>query len=203
MNDLSLHEGRFRQKLQTRTEILAAANRLLHQQKKITLEDVSKEAGISRATVYRYFSRIDLLITEASREIHHKSPYQLFENVKHLPVEDRVFYIQRHYNSQAQDHEPVLRRYLSAVLTETVSSGKNIREDERFKTLAKVLIPFKSELGEDVLNKLIAASTILMGIDSLIVCKDVCEMQNSEADIVLRWALDMILKGIAVERTRD
>jgi AcrR family transcriptional regulator len=193
-------EGRVKQKLQTRTEILNAAKKLLRQEEKITLEDVATKANISRATMYRYFSNIDLLITEASLDIKHKSSDEIFEEVKEMTFEDRIFYIQKHYNQHAQNNEILFRRYLSAVLSESVVSQKQLRGARRMESLQKALAPFQESLGKDTFKKLISVSSVLIGIDSLIVCKDVCKLTNEEADHTLKWALDMILKGIFLER---
>mgnify|MGYP001595255558 CR=1 FL=1 len=67
MKDQFLKEGRINQKLQTRSEILKSAQILLNKERQITLEKVAEHAGISRATIYRYFSNIELLTTEAPR----------------------------------------------------------------------------------------------------------------------------------------
>jgi AcrR family transcriptional regulator len=200
MSKSPLNKGRVKQKLQTRFEILKAAKGLMQEKKKITLEDVAKKAKISRATMYRYFSNIDILITEASLDIQHKSSDQLFEEVQGKTLEDRLYYIQNHYNNLAQENEIGFRRYLSAVLSESIVSKKQLRGARRIKSLRQSLEPYKSEFSAEIYNKLISAASILMGIDSLIICKDVCKLNNQETQETLNWALEMILKGIKSEK---
>ena len=192
-----LHTGRVNQKAKTRTKILDASKKIMHKKRMITLEDVAKKANISRATIYRYYDNIDLLITEASLDIHHKSPDELLDEAKNLSFEDRIFYIQKHYNHQAQEHEVVFRRYLSAVLSASISSKKKLRGARRVKSLNNVLEAFKSDMDSDTFKNLISAASVLMGIDSLIVCKDVCGLNNEETSETLAWALEMILRGIS------
>lgn len=199
MNKLSLDTGRVNQKAKTRTKILVAAKELMQQEKSITLEDVAKKANISRATIYRYYTKIDLLITEASLDIHHKSPDELLDEVKEMGFEDRIFHVQKHYTQLAQKHEVVFRRYLSAVLLESVTSKNKLRGARRVKSLNNVLKPFKNDLDSDTYKKLIIVASILMGIDSLIVCKDICDLNNEETNASLHWALKMIFKGISSE----
>ena len=91
MNKSKITKGRAKQKLQTRSEILIAAKGLMQKKERITLEDVAKKANISRATMYRYFSNIDLLFTEASLDIHHKSPDQISEDVKNMILQIGFF----------------------------------------------------------------------------------------------------------------
>jgi len=202
MKKPEITKGRVKQKLQTRSIILNAAKSLMQKEKKITLEDVAKKAKISRATMYRYFSNIDLLFTEASIDIHHKSSEQIFEEVKELTFANKIFYIQNHYNELAQKNEIVFRRYLSAVLTESIVSKKQLRGARRMESLNKALEPYKDTLSEDTFKKLVDVSSVLMGIDSLIICKDVCKLDNVETNNTLKWALDMILKGISLEEKK-
>lgn len=199
MDKTKITKGRVKQKLQTRLEILNAAKELMQKEEKITLEDVAKKANISRATMYRYFSNIDLLFTEATLDIHHKSSDQIFEEVRDLPFADRIFYIQKHYNELAQKNEIVFRRYLSAVLAESIVSKKQLRGARRMKSLNKALEQFKGTLSNDIFKKLISISSVLMGIDSLVICKDVCNLNNEDTEDTLKWAIEMILKGIEQE----
>ena len=47
------------QELRTRKDLLLAARRLLKQGLRPTMDEVAKEALISRATAYRYFKNVD------------------------------------------------------------------------------------------------------------------------------------------------
>jgi AcrR family transcriptional regulator len=192
--------GRVKQKFETRQQILAVTQKLMQRNEKISLEDVAKEASISRATIYRYFSHIDLLIAEASLDLKHKSPDELFEEVKEMGLPDRLFYIQKEYTKHAQRNEPLFRRYLSVVLAESVVPGKKLRGARRVVSLEKALAPFQDTLPKDTFRKLVTSASLLMGIDSLIVCKDICGLTNQEMEETLRWALEMILKGISQEK---
>jgi hypothetical protein len=83
------------------------------------------------------------------------------------------------------------------VLSESITSKKKIRGARRVKSLNNVLIPFKNDMDSDTYKNLITIASVLMGIDALIICKDVCDLNNEEANDTLQWALKMILKGIA------
>ncbi|WP_296703836.1 TetR/AcrR family transcriptional regulator [Algoriphagus sp.] len=197
-----INKGRVKQKLQTRLEILQAAKELMQKEKKITLEDVAKKAKISRATMYRYFSNIDLLFTEATLDLHHKTSEQIFEDVKDLPFAEKILYIQKHYFDLAQENETVFRRYLAAVLSESIVSNEPLRGARRMKSLNLALENYKGILNEDTFNKLINTTSVLTGIDSLITCKDVCNLDNEESYETLKWAMEMILKGIILDNQK-
>ncbi|NND33958.1 MAG: TetR/AcrR family transcriptional regulator [Saprospiraceae bacterium] len=196
-----LSTGRVNQKVRTRMKILNSANELMAQATSLTLEDVAQKAGISRATIYRYYANIDLLVTEASLDIRHKSADELFEEMQDMLMEDRILHLQEHYNDLAQKHEMVFRRYLSAVLAESITSKEKLRGARRVRSLKTALDPFKSEFSEETYQNLISAASVLMGIDCFVVCKDVCDLSDQDAKRTLQWALRMMLRGIAQEKT--
>ena len=196
MNDQFLKEGRVNQKLQTRSEILRSAQMLLNKESLITLEKVAEHAGISRATIYRYFSNIELLTTEALLHTHFLRPEELQKEVVGLNLDETLHTLQQHYNTISQEHELVFRRYLSVTLKESIISKKKLRGARRVEALKLALKPFEKLLSKKDHMRLIHISTLLMGIDALLVCKDVCELNNDEANELLEWALDLILDGI-------
>ena len=197
MNKLSLSEGRVNQKNKTRSRILNAAKTLMSTNSNISLEEVADKAEVSRATIYRYFPNLDLLSTEATLDIHFLSPEVLSAKVKGMSLDKRILYIQNYYNKLAQDHEMIFRRYLSTVLNESIINKKKIRGARRVHTMNLVLNSFKNDLSKEHLKNLSNVSTILMGMDALVVAKDVCGLTNNEANNTLKWGIEMILKGIS------
>ena len=196
MKKISLKKGRVDQKNKTRTRILKAAKILMSKNRTISLEEVADKAKVSRATIYRYFPNIDLLCTEASLDIHYLSPAILSEKVKGRPLDKQILYIQNYYNQLAQDHELIFRRYLSTVLNESIILKKKIRGARRVDAMTLVLDSFKKDMTKKELDNLKNIASILMGIEPLIVAKDVCGLTNEEANNTLKWGIEMILKGI-------
>lgn len=197
MNKMSLKKGRVNQKLKTRTALLQSAKKLMARKKKVSLEDVADEASVSRATIYRYFPNVDLLLNEASLEIHHLSPDELIEQMGLIPLHDRIAYIQRYYNQLAQEHEILFRRYLSSVLAESSSSKKKVRGARRKETLIKAIAPFDSSLTKKEEMNLVNIASILTGIDAFITAKDVCGLNSEEAISTLEWGMNMIVNGMS------
>ena len=126
----------------------------------------------------------------------HKSPEEIAEEVKNMSFEERLFFIQQYYNELAQKNETAFRRYLSVVLSESVSSKKKLRGTRRLKSLSKALKPYNKDMDQESYTKSLYAATLLTGIESLIVCKDVCYLNIEETTNVLERAMQMILKGI-------
>lgn len=200
MTKISLKEGRVNQKIKTRSQILNAAKLLMSKNKSTSLEEVAREANVSRATIYRYFPNIDLLSTEASLDIFYQSPETLFNEVKGKDLLNQIHHIQNYYNGLAQDHEMIFRRYLSAVLNESIASKKKIRGARRVAVMELVLDSYKQTFSQKELTNLKNLSSILMGIDSLVVAKDVCGLTNKETDATLKWGIEMILKGLQAQK---
>ena len=145
---------------------------------------------------------IDLLCTEASLDIHFLSPDDLFDIVKDMPLDRRVSYVQNYYNKMAVNHELIFRRYLSATLLESTGSKKKIRGARRVETMDLILDSLTVNMSKKDAKHLKHISTVLMGIEPVIVAKDVCGLSNQQAQETLSWAVNMILKGIKSPKKR-
>ncbi|WP_250433725.1 TetR/AcrR family transcriptional regulator [Hanstruepera flava] len=199
MKNISLDTGRKTQKKKTRQKLLETTQKLLSTGKSFTLEDVAKHSKTSRATVYRYFSNIDILCSEAGIDINTKSPESLVEACKDLPIIDQILFIQDYYNRLSINNEAAFRKYLSVYLKEDFSvSKKSVRGARRTATLKLALQPYKSQLGENYQN-IIASATALMGIEPMITAKDVCKLNNTQAQKSLSWALKTLLQNCGLK----
>ena len=193
MKDEYIKTGRINQKIETRSKILLNAQYFLNNGLEFNLEDIAKRSGISRATIYRYFSNADILAAEAGLDVNTKSSETLFEGLKGETLNDKVLEIQDYYNTLAIDHEKLFRKYISAILD--VSTPTLKRGARRKKTLQLVLenTNYTPKEKEDLSNLL----TIMMGIEPLIVTKDVCGLNNSESAKLMKWGMELILKGFS------
>ena len=192
MKDAYIKTGRTQQKLETRHKILLSAQYYLNKGINFNLEEIAKHSGISRATVYRYFSNVDILSAEAALDLSTKNPESIYEELKDKDINNRLFEIQDYYNTLAIDHEGLFRKYISTVLDSGTSTPK--RGARRKKALELVLnnSEFSKKEKEDLSNLL----TVLMGIEPLIVTKDVCGLNNKESKHLLNWGLELIIKGL-------
>jgi AcrR family transcriptional regulator len=169
---------------------------MMKSKKKVGLDDVASNAGVSRATVYRYFPSINLLFLEASLDILHKSPEELNEETAHLPISKRIAYVQEYYNMLAENHELAFRRYLASALSESVHSRKKLRGARRVQAFDQVLTNAGQTLSTKDTTHLKNIATILSGIDVWITCKDVCGLKKEEAENTLKWGMEKILSAL-------
>ena len=186
-----LGTGRKVQKLKTRDRILQSAQILLGSKKVITLEDVAKQANISRATIYRYYSNIDILTAEAVLDLNTKSSEEIIEEVKDLDLKEAIIAIQEYYNNLTIDHEAGFRKYMSVVLN--ADQSKKIRGARRKKTLVMLFNAREINLNAVEVERLANFATVLMGIEPFVTTKDVCHLNNKQSKEVLKWGLEKIL----------
>ncbi len=191
MNDEYLSEGRTRQKMATRKHILVQTQHLLRSGNEISMEDVIRETGLSRATVYRYFTSIDVLVKEAGLDINTAVPEELYEKVSTYEPHIQILKIPEYFNNLAFDHEEAFRKYLGAVLSQDQSSAK--RGARRVKTLHLVMENLKAKVDDDLAEKVVNTATVLMGIEALVATRDVCGLSKKKSKETLQWALDVIL----------
>lgn len=197
MKDEYFKKGRVRQKQETREKILCSTQELMNSGEKFTLEDVAEKAGISRATIYRYYSNIDILSAEAGLDINTKNPKTIYENLQGLEIKDKLLGVQEYYNNLALDNENAFRNYLSIVLTSDAEYSK--RGARRSKTLKMVLE--EANLTKSEITNLQNLFTVLMGIEPLIVTKDVCGLNNEQSKELLKWGMELLLKGISIDKS--
>lgn len=191
MKDEYLHSGRSKQKLKTRAKIVECARHFFREGKEITLEAIADEAGVSRATIYRYYSSADLLLNEVGIEL--QSPEDLYRQVKDLDFREQLLGIQDYFNQRTTRYEEGFRKHLGAMLSSGTSSPE--RGARRIATLQKTLQHLPVELSGNEKKYLLASAAVLMDIEPLIVTKDICRLDNDESLRALRWALEMILLG--------
>ncbi|SEI39295.1 transcriptional regulator, TetR family [Dyadobacter koreensis] len=205
MKKKQIDSGRIKQKRETRNGILKAAQELLETNPTFSLEDVARHMGISRATIYRYYSNIDLLYTEATLSFRVKQPADFIEEVKELSLLETLTFVQRYYNHLAQLHENSYRRYMSIVLSESLKEPKSgpLRGARRPATLEVVLEPYEKKIGKENIARLKHIVTVLSGIEPMIANKDVNGLSSEQSDRLLAWALEMIVKGMGLDDTVD
>lgn len=178
----------------TRKQILEQTQALLSSGKTFGIEDVVQQSGLSRATVYRYFPNIDALVQEAGLDIKTASPEMLIKRTSKYDLQTQIIKIQQYFNDLAFDNEEAFRKYLGTVLGQSSLEVK--RGARRVKSLRLAMDNYKGKLDNDTVDKLINAATVLMGIEALIVTRDVCGLSKQKSKKTLQWALDIILSDV-------
>jgi AcrR family transcriptional regulator len=194
MTKLHLDSGRIIQKLKTREALILKANELLKKGALLSIEQVAKEAGISKATAYRYFTKLDALKREASLQLKAETPYNLF---KDLPGNDMQLRLSRlidyHFNLFIEN-ESEFRLFLSSVIGDSLTNDNaDLRGGRRIALITEALMPLKKMIGKDEFDQMVYALTLVFGIESITILRDLCKLDNDEILKNWKWTVKRIV----------
>ena len=199
-------DPRRNQKERTRAAIVEAAIGLLRDGITPTVSSAAAAAKVSRPTAYRYFPTQDALLNEitditpgvesvdeAVRAMRSSDPRQrlgeLLDRFNRLVVEDEGRY------------RAALRVYLDTWFAARTAdeTAPRVRAGRRRRWLEDALEPLRATLPPASWSRLQSALALTLGIDSVVVLKDVCSLDNEEALDVLRWTALAILDAAVRE----
>ncbi|WP_318309522.1 TetR/AcrR family transcriptional regulator [Flagellimonas crocea] len=198
MKNEHIESGRKNQKLNTRDKILEATRKQLEKKVPLTMEGIAENAGISRATIYRYYTNTDAISMDLLLQLDVPNTDTVFEKNKEASPRDAILSIQKAYLDFSFRNEQTSRKFLAAVLSSPNSKMK--RGQNRITTLRNYFASHKTSLSEEEKEKLIHVSVLLMGIESVITAKDVCGLDDETAANSITWGLEMILKGCRMDK---
>ena len=200
-----LEEGRVNQKRRTWAAIVAAAAELLRRGKLPTVAEVADAAQVSRATAYRYFPTQDLLLAAAGVDMVAKEETARVLERAAEPAEPagRVDAVVRADHAMTLAHEAAFRTYLSAVLAlrrEDDAAQVPRRPGNRLRWFAEALAPIREQLDPSAFRRLVHALSLCVGIESIIVTRDICALEPAEAEDVKRWAAQALVQAALAPR---
>jgi AcrR family transcriptional regulator len=177
--------GRSVQKLRTRGLLLAAARQLARDGKAPTVAEVADSAMVSRATAYRYFPTQEALLVELPLDLAAPTVESLFGAEAPRDPEERVAMVQNALYDLSRDHEVefrlFLRNSLLRSLGESEQSGDPFRGARRSVLLDAALAPLADDLSGEVIEHLKTSLSMLVGVESMVVLRDVLRLDHAEA----------------------
>jgi AcrR family transcriptional regulator len=185
-----------------------AANELLRKGAPPTVADAAEQARVSRATAYRYFPTQESLFLEIAKVTPAVNPVEkLLKEMSGDDAEERLLHLLDTFNainfSEQVSMRTALRTYLDTWLTSRGKSGEAppVREGRRMRWLDKALDPVRRDFSDAEWRRLRAALALTLGIEPMIVMKDVCHIENDkEALAILRWTASVLLRaGLAAK----
>jgi AcrR family transcriptional regulator len=192
---MRLDEGRAKQKARTRRELLAAARRLMDRHAPVTVAHAADEAGISRATAYRYFSDPDVLTLEAVLDGGFASPEQVVGNTEDLRA--RVHKVRAYLFEAVRASETKFRLFLARALDSYVANGAGsrpeIRGARRQPMYEHALAPVRAGMPPQDFRFLVLSLSAASGLESYLALKDVCRVDDALADQIAASNIDAIL----------
>lgn len=196
-------DPRANQKQRTRGAIVDAAVQLVRDGATPTVAQAAEAAGVSRATAYRYFPTPEDLLIEVATVTPAMQPVEavLAELGDDADPETRFLRVQETFNAVVVREEAQMRTALRAYLDNWLARrqrGPELREGRRMRWLGRVLEPARGALSAKQRRRLECALALTLGMDGMVVMKDVCRLKDDEARDVLRWAgLVLLRAGLA------
>ncbi|MCM2472082.1 TetR/AcrR family transcriptional regulator [Rhizobium sp. CG5] len=187
------HE-RINQKRRTRAELLRATWAMMEKGLQPSVAEVADHTGISRATAYRYFSKPEDLWREAALDA---IAIRIGEAGPDAPdqaatPEQRIETLAGQVFDMVAGNEAMFRTFLASSLTAT---GAAKRGGRRIGWLTAALEPLRSQLTPAEFQRLIQGLSLTLGIEALIVFRDICELTTEEARSATIWSALAILRG--------
>ena len=192
-----MKEAKFsNRQLRARKDLLQAAARLTKSGGKPTMDEVAKEALISRATAYRYFKNIDALLLEAPLDEAVGTPELMFEGDDSTDPEKRVVAAEAAMHELAYRNEAQLRVMLAnSIGRDAVAPGTPVRQNRRSDLIDAALATSKERFSPANYKTLRAALAIIFGTESMIVCQDVLGIDEKTARKVKSWAVRALVRA--------
>jgi AcrR family transcriptional regulator len=200
-------DPRANQKQRTRTAIVDAAIALLATGCRPTVSEAATAAKVSRATAYRYFPTQDSLLVEAAAH----GPVEPIETLVAAQTggdaRARFAELQAAFNALVGEEEAAMRMALRSYLDawfaarERGTLAPDVRQGRRMRWIAATLAPARGTLAPDTAQRLSAALALTLGIEPLMVMKDICRLDDAAARDTLQWMAKTLLEAALTEQS--
>jgi len=192
--------GRPNQKQRTRKDLLQAASRLLRKGLTPSLDEVAREAMVSRATAYRYFPNMEALLVEAVLDVASPSAETLFAPVPSTDPVERVNRVDAAFHEMVLANEGPMRIMLARAV-ERIARGDDggglpIRQNRRLPLIEAALEPLSGVADPAAIERLAKALALIVGTEGMIVLKDVLRVDDAEARAIKRWAIATLVADV-------
>jgi AcrR family transcriptional regulator len=195
--------ARANQRYRTRKDLIAAAARLMKSGRKPSLEEVAEAALVSRATAYRYFPNIEALLAEASVDVAVPDGEALFAGDPSVDPVERADRAEAAMHRAVFENEAAIRLMLSAALVRAAAGAADgtvpIRQNRRTPLIEAALAPARGRLTEAGHVRLCAALAMIFGSESMVVFRDVLQLDEATAREVKSWAVRALVRAALEE----
>jgi AcrR family transcriptional regulator len=186
--------------------LLDRAMQMVKERGLVTVAEVAAAVGVSRATAYRYFPSRSKLVTALVEES--LGPVRRFESAQ-TEGRERLTDLFVQTFPRFTEYEPQLRAAMQLALEHWAMEKSGRLDEEPFRRghrsfiLDRAARPLRARLGARGYDRLLAALSVVYGIEPYIVLKDIWNAKNSDVETLSRWILDALVdKALADARVR-
>jgi AcrR family transcriptional regulator len=192
------------QELRARKDLLLAAGRLLKQGLRPTMDEVAKEALISRATAYRYFKSVEALLLESAVDEAVSDPAEVFSKDKSADPVARIDKAEASMHKTVFANEAQLRMFLARSIGRDLSDDAlPQRQNRRLPLIEAALAPARERFTDAEYEKLCIALAMIFGPESMIVARDVLRIDEKTARKAKSWAVKALVQAAMGEPGRE
>jgi len=195
------------QKRRTRRAILAAAVELMRQNETPTARRVAEVAEVSRRTVYLYFPTQEQLLTEAALEGVRTEVEHTLDVADADDVWARLDTLVGATLQACLESEVQLRTMIRLTVEQRLVEAQGgppreapLRGARRVEWIEVALAPVREQLGEARFERLASAVALCIGIEALLVLRDIRGLEPAAMKDVSRWAARALLHASLEER---
>jgi AcrR family transcriptional regulator len=203
-------DPRANQKERTRAALVAAAAQMLREGSPPSVAEAAERAKISRATAYRYFPTQESLLIEIAAVNPAIEPVeQMLATMKETAADARLRRLLRTFVPIVQSEEATMRTALRAYLDTWLESRRQgapeppVREGRRMRWLDQALAAQRQGMTPSQWRRLRAALSLVLGIEAIVVMKDVCHASDEESLATLEWAALALLNAGLAEASKS
>jgi len=200
-----LHDPRANQRERTRLAIMDGARKLLREGKIPSIADAAEEARVSRATAYRYFPSQSALIKEA---VQTGLPTKWEPDRRQADLTafaDRIERAVAEMLTLAHDNEAILRGVLLLSLQQwaAIQAGDKLEGEPiergrgRIPAIQAAIAPYRGTVSPAALRRLAIGLSLIVGAESLVVLRDIWDLEETEAKEVARWIARTLAQATA------
>lgn len=193
---------RSRQKARTRKALLAAALEMMQRGETPTMGMVAEAAQVSRRTVYVYFPTLEQLLTEAAMETVRLQVENALNLHKSDDIETRLDSLVRAGLTSSVAAEVPLRTLVRITVERRLAEAAGgarltapLRGGRRVEWIESATEPVRERLGPARFARLVSALSMVVGLEALLVLRDIRGLDHGQMEDVSRWAAGVLLQA--------
>jgi len=179
--------------------------RLIKQRGLVSVAEIAADAGVSRATAYRYFPSRSRLVSAVIEES--LGPVRRFDSAR-ADGRARLRDLFEQTFPRFTLFEPHMRAAMQLALEHWAMTRASVLAEEPFRRghraqiLHRAAHPLQQQLGTERYERLLCAISLVYGIEPYVVLKDMWGLKDREVEAVARWVLDALLDAALAEVRR-
>jgi AcrR family transcriptional regulator len=178
--------------------LMAEAMTLVRRGRIPSVPEVAVRARVSRATAYRYFpsrsALVSAVVGEALAPVRRFEPKPTDGLQRVRELFDRTFPLFKEF-------EPHMRAALQLSLEHESLERLGVLEEEPYRRghrrymLHRAAAPLRAQLGAPIYERLLKGLSLVYGIESYVVLRDIWGASYRDVEAVARWMVDALIES--------